>query len=211
MENLDDFIDEKITGLDPYLDHVERQTHLHMLQSHMLSGKLQAGFLKMIVTLMKPNRILELGTYTGYATLAMAEGLPLEGRITTIECESEVAERAMNHFAKSTHSNKIDLILGEAKDTVEELFKDTIYDLIFIDADKKSNQYYYDLILASHPAGTLILIDNVLWKGKVLDANINDSKTKAIKEFIQYVSNDDRVESLILPIRDGLYMVRIKE
>jgi caffeoyl-CoA O-methyltransferase len=209
-DSLNDYIENAVKGLDPYLDVVERRTHLEFTQSHMISGRLQAAFLKMIVQISGSKNILELGTFSGYACLAMAEGLPEKGKITTLEVIAEIGEKAQINIDGSKYANKVNLVVGEAKEILPNLLKTERYDLIFIDADKKSNKYYYDLILDTHPAGTLILIDNVLWKGKVMDEEVKDAKTNAIKEFIVYVMDDIRVESFILPIRDGIYMVRIK-
>jgi caffeoyl-CoA O-methyltransferase len=209
-EGLNEYIDNTVRGLDPYLDAIERKTHLEYTQSHMISGRLQAAFLKMIVQLTAARNILELGTFSGYACLAMAEGLPGNGKITTLEVIAEIGEKAQINIDGSKYASKVNLVIGEAKEILPTLLKTERYDLIFIDADKKSNKYYYDLILDTHPRGTLILIDNVLWKGRVMDEEVKDAKTNAIKEFIVYVMDDIRVESFILPIRDGIYMVRIK-
>jgi predicted O-methyltransferase YrrM len=207
--NLYKFIEDRVCGLDPYLNKVERDTHLSVLQSHMISGPLQAAFLKMIVTLCGAKNILEIGTFTGYASLAMAEGSPAGAEITTIECEPEIAEIARKNFSISPYKDKISLIEGDAKDILPEILKKK-FDLVFIDADKISNKIYYDSLMNTQDSGIVILVDNVLWKGKVLDDHVNDNKTKSIKDFIDYVSKDVRCESFILPIRDGIYFIRKK-
>jgi caffeoyl-CoA O-methyltransferase len=207
-KELQQYLDGHAHNLDGYLDTVERNTHLKVLQSHMISGKHQAVFLKMMALSINASKVLEIGTFTGYTALAFAEAVGESGEVISLECDAEVADIASQHFAASSYGHRIKLIIGEAKNLLADLLTTHNPDLVFIDADKESNALYYQMCVEKMKAGSIILVDNVLWKGKVLDANANDKKTKAIKEFNDMVHNDDRVEACILPIRDGIYFIR---
>jgi caffeoyl-CoA O-methyltransferase len=204
------FVEKNITGLDPVLDKIERDTHLNTLQSHMLSGRIQVAILSFIVKILDPKFVLELGTFTGYSAIGLAQALNDNSELYTIECEPEVAEKAQMNINASNVKNKINLLVGEAKSILPNLVQKITFDFVFIDADKVSNKLYYDLLIPTMKNGSVIAIDNILWKGKVVDVSINDTKTKAIKDFIDHVMKDDRVEAFILPIRDGILFARIK-
>ncbi len=210
MKPLETYLEEHAHGLNEYLDIVERETHLKVMQPHMLSGKNQAVFLKLLAMSTNAKFIIEIGTFTGYTALAFAEAIPSDGKIITLECDAEIAETAQVHFNNSPYGSKIELKVGEAKTLFETCFEKIMPDLIFIDADKESNLFYYQIAIEKIKSGSLILVDNVLWKHKVLDENIVDKKTKAIKEFNDFVKNDNRVDATILPIRDGIYLIRKK-
>jgi len=187
------------------LKRIDRETQLKVLMPRMLSGHYQGRVLSMLSKMMSPSRILEIGTFTGYATLCLAEGLSSEGLIYTLDINEELEDRVRGYFSESPYENKIKYILGDATETVKEL-KET-FDLVFIDADKKNNGLYYDLIFDQVRPGGLIIVDNVLWSGKVLK-NEQDKDTKNISTFNDKVAADGRVEKLILPVRDGLFLIR---
>jgi predicted O-methyltransferase YrrM len=173
----------------------------------MLSGHYQGRVLSMLSKLISPKRILEIGTFTGYATLCLAEGLSKDGMLYTLDINTELEDMVRKSFAHSGYDQQINYILGDATTTINTL--NEVFDLVFIDADKKNNGTYYDLIFDRVRPGGLIIVDNVLWSGKVLN-NQQDKDTKNIVTFNDKIANDDRVEKLILPVRDGLFIIRKK-
>jgi len=189
------------------LKKIDRETNLKVLMPRMLSGHYQGRVLSLLSKMTNPSRILEVGTFTGYATLCLAEGLKPEGIIYTLDINEELEEMVQGYFAVSAHSEKIKYIIGNAVETITTL--DEVFDLVFIDADKKNNGTYYDLIFDRVRSGGLIIVDNVLWSGKVLNAS-QDKDTKNITTFNDRIAADDRVEKLILPVRDGLFIIRKK-
>lgn len=189
------------------LKRIDRETNMKVLMPRMLSGHYQGRVLSMLSKLITPKRILEIGTFTGYATLCLAEGMAEDGTIYTLDKNMELEDRVRAYFAESSYASKIKYIMGDAVETVAEI--DEIFDLVFIDADKKNNGTYYDLIFDRVRPGGLIIVDNVLWSGKVL-TNEQDRDTKNISTFNNKVAEDDRVEKLILPVRDGLFIIRKK-
>ncbi|TKC58129.1 O-methyltransferase [Pedobacter hiemivivus] len=189
------------------LQKIDRETNLKVLMPRMLSGHYQGRVLSMLSKMVSPNRILEIGTFTGYATLCLAEGLTENGLIYTLDKNEELEEMVLNNFAQSTYNDKIKYILGDANETINAL--NETFDLVFIDADKKNNSTYYDLIFDRVRPGGLIIVDNVLWSGKVLNSN-PDKDTKNITTFNDKALADRRVEKLILPVRDGLFVIRKK-
>lgn len=191
------------------LDHIDRQTHLEVLKPRMLSGHLQGRWLSMISHMMQPARILEVGTYTGYAAICLAEGLQPKGKLITLEVNEELIPRIQRTFDQSPFKDKLKVIHGNASEIIPALKE--VWDLVFIDADKERYAVYYDMILPKVRPGGVLIIDNVLWSGKVADKNHQDKKTSAIRTFNQMIQDDERVENLLLPFRDGLMMVRKKE
>ncbi|RZL98057.1 MAG: O-methyltransferase [Pedobacter sp.] len=189
------------------LKRIDRETQMKVLMPRMLSGHYQGRVLSMLSKLVNPLRILEIGTFTGYATLCLAEGLQAEGSIYTLDINQELEERVRGYFETSAFANKIHYLIGDAQVSLKEL-KET-WDLVFIDADKKNNGTYYDLIFDRVRPGGIIIVDNVLWSGKVLN-NAQDKDTKNISTFNDKVAMDNRVEKLILPVRDGLFIIRKK-
>ena len=189
------------------LQKIDRETHLKVLMPRMMSGHYQGRVLSLLSKMISPSRILEIGTFTGYATLCLAEGLGADGLIYTLDINEELEERVRGYFAESQDEEKIRYIIGDATQTVNTL--NEIFDLVFIDADKKNNGTYYDLIFDRVRPGGLIVVDNVLWSGKVLHAN-PDKDTKNITNFNDKIAADNRVEKLILPVRDGLFIIRKK-
>ncbi len=187
---------------------INRETYLKVLKPHMLSGHYQGRLLSMLSKMMQPQCILEIGTYTGYSTLCLAEGLAKNGTIHTIEVNLEMEEMICKNFAASPHKSSIFPHFGDAQQIVLEL-SDKIYDIAFIDADKKNNFKYFELVIGQIRPGGLIIVDNVLWKGKVY-SEASDTDTRSIREFNNLITADDRVEQLILPVRDGITLIRKK-
>lgn len=190
------------------LEKLRRETFQKVLHPRMLSGPLQGRLLSLISKLIRPKRILELGTYTGYATLCLSEGLVQDGDIHTIDKNEELIAIQNKYFKSSGKLSNIHQHLGEALSILPQL--EGPFDLVFIDADKENTQAYFDLCMERVPSGGLILTDNVLWSGKVLDsADKDDRDTLALQEFNHKVANDSRVESLMLPLRDGITLSRV--
>ena len=187
------------------LKDLNRQTHLKITSPRMLSGHLQGRLLSFLSKLKNPSSILEIGTYTGYSSLCLAEGLMEGGKLITIDPNEETNLFASKFIKNSAFANKIELITGQAQQVIPTL-KQTL-DLVFIDADKKNYALYFDLIIDKVAKGGLIIADNVLWSGKVLDEKMDDDTT-AIHSFNQKVNEDSRVENIILPVRDGLLLMR---
>jgi predicted O-methyltransferase YrrM len=192
---------------DQLLQHIDRETNLKVLMPRMLSGHYQGRVLSMLSKMISPKRILEIGTFTGYATLCLAEGLTQDGIIYTLDINEELEDMIRENFAKSSLSAKIKYILGDAQQSLAQL--NETFDLVFIDADKKNNGTYYDLIFDRVRSGGLIIVDNVLWSGKIVN-NAQDKDTKNISSFNDKINEDQRVEKLILPVRDGLFVIRKK-
>lgn len=190
------------------LKQLNRYTHANVLQARMISGHLQGRVLSAISHLLKPENVLEIGTYTGYSAICLAEGLAANGKLITIDVNPEIEAQAIHFFKEAGFENKIQLIIGDAYQVIRTLPK--IFDLVFIDADKKSYDAYYELVLTHLKPGGFILVDNVLWSGKVIDEKElqSDKDTQTLHAFNQKIKNDNRVEKVLLPIRDGLYLIR---
>ena len=204
---LDEYIEAHTTAPDAVLQELYRHTYLHEMNPRMMSGPVQGKFLQFLCQMLKPQRVLEIGTYTGYAAICIARGLPEGGRLVTIEANREYEDNLRQYFAKAQVAEKIELILGDAK-TVVPTLNDT-FDLVFIDADKVSYPTYYNMVLEKVRPGGFILADNVLWDGKVLHAQTKERDTQALIVFNDRVQNDPKVENVLLPIRDGLMMIRV--
>ncbi|RZM25082.1 MAG: O-methyltransferase [Pedobacter sp.] len=189
------------------LKRIDRETQLKVLMPRMLSGHYQGRVLSMVSKMVAPTRILEIGTFTGYATLCLAEGLAKEGKLYTLDINVELEDMVRKNFADSEYNKQITYLLGDATQTVDSL--NEVFDLVFIDADKKNNGTYYDLVFDKIRPGGIIIVDNVLWSGKVL-SNQQDKDTKNISTFNDKMVADTRVEQLILPVRDGLFIIRKK-
>jgi len=171
----------------------------------MLSGHYQGRVLSMLSKMVSPKRILEIGTFTGYATLCLAEGLSADGLIYTLDINAELEDMVRTNFEKSLLNSKIKYILGDANETLNQL--EEVFDIVFIDADKKNNGTYYDLVFDRVRPGGILIVDNVLWSGKVLQEK-QDKDTRNITSFNDKIAADERVEKLILPVRDGLFVIR---
>lgn len=200
------YCQQHTTAESPLLRQLNRDTHAQVLQPRMLSGHFQGRFLSMVSHMVRPNYILEIGTYTGYSALCLAEGLTPDGRLVTIDINEEIESFTSKYLNDSPLKNKIDFRIGDAAEIIPTL--DEVVDLVFIDADKVNYQTYYDLILEKVRPGGYILIDNVLWDGKVSDENARDIKTTAIRSFNDNVQADARTENILLPIRDGILLAR---
>ncbi|MDX1279306.1 O-methyltransferase [Oceanihabitans sediminis] len=208
-EKLDEYVVAHSEAEPELLQQLTRETYQKILQPIMLSGPYQGRVLSMISKLINPKTILELGTFTGYATLCLAEGLQADGEIHTIDVNEELVDFQRKYFDKSAYGKQIHQHLGNALDIIPEL--DKTYDLVFIDADKPNYVNYFHLIIDRMNPGGIILSDNVLWHGKVIEPlNEKDTSTKAVLEFNTLLKNDDRIETVLLPIRDGLTISRKK-
>jgi predicted O-methyltransferase YrrM len=189
------------------LKKLNRETHVKVLYPRMLSGRTQGNFLKMISRMIKPEKILEIGTFTGYSAICLAEGLSEKGMLHTIEINPELEEIILKYFNEAGVSEKINLHIGDAVEIIPTL--DETFDLVFIDADKENYLNYYNLVFDKVKNGGFIIADNVLWDGKVLNEPLSsDTETKAIREFNSFIQQDERVENLLLPLRDGLMLIR---
>lgn len=206
-EDLKNYLSNYCDPEDKLLANIDRETNLKVSMPRMLSGHYQGRVLSMLSHMIRPERILEIGTFTGYATLCLAEGLRENGIIHTIDINLELEDMVRENFSKSAFNNKISYHLGDATKIIPEI--DEVFDIVFIDADKKNNSTYYVLVIDKLRPGGIIIVDNVLWSGKVLEKNI-DQNTTIIAKFNKMVMKDQRVEKLILPVRDGLFIIRKK-
>jgi caffeoyl-CoA O-methyltransferase len=204
-EDLQRYIESHTNEESDLLKKINRETHAHVLRSRMLSGQVQGRFLSMISKMINPKTILEIGTYTGYSAICLAEGLQPGGKLITIDINEELENRVRNYFKESALAKQIDFRIGDARKIIPSLPE--IFDLVFIDADKENYSAYYDLVIDKLPVGGVILADNVLWSGKVVQPN-PDKDTRAILEFNLKVQTDIRVENILLPLRDGVMMIR---
>jgi len=187
---------------------LNRETHTDFLYPRMLSGHLQGRFLSMISTMIRPRRILEIGTYTGYSAICLAEGLQEEGVLHTIELNDENELKIREYLKKAGMEEKIQLHFGNALEIIPGL--DETFELIFLDADKENYLNYYNLVFKKLKLGGIILADNTLWSGKTLDLAQTDKETEGIREFNEAVTQDSRVDNVLLTIRDGIMMIRKK-
>ena len=191
------------------LQELNKRTHLNILQPRMISGHFQGRFLSLLSKMVQPRTILEIGTYTGYATLCLAEGLHPEGVLHTIDIKEELTDLQREFFDRSGYGSQIVQHLGKAADIIPAL--DTTFDLVFIDADKQNYTHYFDLVIEKMNRGGIILSDNVLWSGKVVEeVKHNDKHTQALMAYNQKIKDDPRVETVLLPIRDGITLSRVK-
>lgn len=212
MEFIDELLnlycEQHSTEEDNILRSLTRETHLKSLSPRMLSGHLQGNFLTFITQILNAKMALEIGTFTGYSALCIAKGLQENGQLITIDYNPEIESMAKKYFDQSMYAQKIDFRIGDAKLIIPEI--QSSFDLVFIDADKRAYSLYYDLVIDQLRSGGVIIADNVLWSGKVIDPHSNDEDTIAIRSFNEKVKNDPRVSCSLLPIRDGLMMIRKK-
>lgn len=207
--NLQDYIEQHSSPEAAHLAFINRDTNLHAVNPHMLSGQVQGRLLSLLSKMIRPKRILELGTYTGYSALCLAEGLQEGGELITIEHNDELEDTIRRNIALSPDSEKIRLIIGDCKSIIPTLPDD--FDLVFVDADKREYPAYMDLIYPHVRAGGFILADNTLWDGHVIDAAYDrDRQTQGLRAFNEQVAKDDRLEKVILPLRDGITIIRKK-
>jgi caffeoyl-CoA O-methyltransferase len=194
----------------PLLYQLWRETHLQLLMPRMATGHWQGRLLSMLSHLIRPRRVLEIGTFTGYATLCLAEGLAEDGHVHTIEINPERESRIRRYVAAAGLSDVVTLYIGDARDVLPELVGE-VWDLVFIDADKLHNGRYFELVVDQVRPGGLLIVDNVLWGGKALPdypLKANDHDTRAVRAFNDHVQHDSRVVPLLLPVRDGLLLLR---
>ena len=206
-KELNQYVKDYTSFEDEVLYELQRETNLKVLYPRMISGPVQGKFLEMVSYMVQPENILEIGTYTGYSAICFAKGLAENGQLHTIELNPELCDFAKKYFIKAGISKKVVQHIGNALDIIPRLIKQ--WDLVFLDADKENYLNYYHLIFETVKKGGFILADNVLWDGKVLNPEVNsDKETQGIVEFNNFVKNDKRVENLLLPLRDGVMVLR---
>ena len=213
---LDEYICAHTTPENDVLEAITRDTHVHILTPHMLSGHVQGRVLSMLSHMLRPKRILELGTFTGYSALCLAEGLAEGGKLVTIEHNDELEETIRRNLLRSPLGEKITLVIGDAKSILREqtaaLTEDRVqtdFDLVFIDADKREYCAYLEAVYPLVPVGGFILADNTLWDGHIIDpAYDKDKQTLGLRAFNEQLAQDDRFEQVIVPLRDGLTIIR---
>lgn len=205
--NLDEYILSHIDEEDPYLYQLYRDTNIYQVRSHMASGHLQGKVLRMLVQMIRPHRILEIGTYTGYSALCMASALAENARIVTYEINDELEDFTRLRLERSPWAHVIDFRIGNV---LQDLPQEELFELIFIDGNKRQYLDYYELSLRHLRPGGYIFADNTLWDGHVIDPTYDhDSQTQGIRQFNDFVAHDKRVEKVILPLRDGLTLIRL--
>lgn len=209
---LEEYISVHSTPENEVLESITRDTYVHILNPHMLSGHVQGRVLSMISYMIRPKHILELGTFTGYSALCLAEGLAEGGELTTIEHNDELEETIRRNLERSPLGGRIRLIIGDAAEVISRQMSDgssRMYDLVFIDADKREYCAYIDAVYPLVPVGGFILADNTLWDGHIIDpAYDKDKQTLGLRAFNDKIKEDDRFEQVILPLRDGLTIIR---
>ena len=220
MEQIYKYIEEHQTPQSKALDWVEKQTHIRTNHARMLSGAVQGQFMRMLVQMTGASRILELGTFTGYSAICLASALPEDGHLDTLELNDELEDLILEGFERAGLSEKISLHIGNCKETLRSIRSEMgpepapekLYDIVYMDANKREYCEYYELVFDMVRPGGLILADNVLWDGKVCqDPLPQDKQTLGIARFNDLIRDDRRVESVILPLRDGLNVIRKKE
>ena len=202
---LSEYSEDHTSPESDLLKKISRDTHARVMMPRMLSGHLQGKFLSMISKMIRPKTILEIGTYTGYSTICLAEGLASGGKLITLDINEELESKVRGYFKEAALENVIDYRIANAIKLIPEL--QVSFDLVFIDADKENYSSYFDLVINKVASGGYILADNVLWSGKVLDTK-PDKDTRAILEFNKKVQEDSRVENVLVPIRDGILLMR---
>lgn len=210
--SLEEYIEQHSSPENEVLSAINRDTNIHILNPHMLSGQVQGRVLSFLSQMIRPHRILELGTFTGYSALCLAEGLPEDGELITIEHNDELEPVIRRNLALSPLGNKIHLIIGDAKEVLNSLnIKHSTFNLIFVDADKREYAEYLDLVYPLVVPGGWILADNTLWDGHIIDSAYDrDKQTLGLRAFNDKVAADPRLEQVILPLRDGLTLIHKK-
>lgn len=202
-----------LSHIDPepeLLKRMTREAHVKLMRPRMISGNIQGRLLKILTSMLKPQNILEIGTFTGYSALCIAEGAPESSKVVTIEIDDEMESFIRKYLHESEYGHKIELKIGDAVKLIHS-FEDNYFDLIFIDANKRDYCSYYDIAFDKLRKGGVILADNTLWNGKVIDERFqNDDQTRGVLEFNNHIKEDTRIEKVILPIRDGLTIIRKK-
>jgi len=208
-KKLDKYIRDHSTPEDKVLEELYRQTHLYVVNPNMASGHIQGKFLEMLSYMIQPATILEIGTYTGYSAICLARGLKSGGQLHTIEINDELNEMSTHYFALAGVADRVTLHTGRAQDVIPGM--NYLFDLVFIDGDKREYSEYYDLVFEKVRKGGFIIADNVLWGGKIEgEEALKDPQTKGVVKFNEMVRKDPRVEKIVLPLRDGLMLIRKK-
>ena len=211
MDRLEAYILDNTKPEEELMHRLERETYLRVINPRMISGHLQGKLLEMLVRMLRPKRVLEIGTFTGYSGLSIARGLDDDAILDTIEVDDELEEIAAKYFEASEYGHRIRQHVGSALDVVPQLGE--VYDMVFIDGDKREYPAYYNMLMEGGyvRSGSFMLADNILWYGKVAEPIAhNDKHTEAIVEFNRMVVEDDRVDNVIVPIRDGINLIRVK-
>jgi len=208
QQDIEKYAEAHTTPENELLKKITRETHLEVLQPRMLSGHLQGRLLSMFSKMIEPKNILEIGTYTGYSALCLAEGLTEEGKLVTLDKNIELFDRVNTYFSESQFRKKLKMLHGDALELIPNLKES--WDLVFIDADKENYYEYYKMTLPHVRSGGYIIADNVLWSGKVIDSSADDPDTIALRAFNSALVTDTSVEVILLPIRDGLTVARKK-
>jgi predicted O-methyltransferase YrrM len=205
QHDIQQYVEQHTTDESDLLKTINRQTHASVMMPRMLSGHLQGKLLSMISHMIRPKNILEIGTYTGYSAVCLVDGMQPGGKLVTIDINEELEDRVRQYFKIASVEDKVDFRIGDARAIIPQLSEK--FDLVFIDADKENYSHYFDLVIDRVNLNGFILADNVLWSGKVLEAN-PDKDTRAIKAFNAKVQSDKRVENVLLPVRDGIMVMR---
>jgi caffeoyl-CoA O-methyltransferase len=207
-KKLDQYLLDHTTPEDPVLEDLYRQTHIRFVNPNMATGHLQGKFLELVSMMIKPENILEIGTFTGYSAICLAKGLKPGGGLVTIEINDELVSFAHSYFIRAGLESKITQMTGNALDIIPRL--DIKFDLVFIDGDKREYIEYYRLIIGKVKPGGFIIADNVLWGGKVLENGITDSQARGIIDFNEMIRHETNIENVVIPLRDGLMVIRKK-
>tara|TARA_B100000809_G_scaffold166479_1_gene163751 strand:- start:492 stop:1136 length:645 start_codon:yes stop_codon:yes gene_type:complete len=202
------YIEDHTSGENKLLERINRETNLEVMRPRMLSGHVQGRLLSMFSKMISPQNILEIGTYTGYSAICMAEGLKDDGKLTTIDVNEELEDRVRGYFAEAGLSNRVQFLIGDAMEIIPLL--DQQFDLVFIDADKSNYSNYLELVIDKVPSGGYVISDNVLWSGKVVEKfrKTLDKDTEALLKFNKDLHEDNRFENILLGVRDGLMILR---
>jgi predicted O-methyltransferase YrrM len=209
-EDINEYVEHHTSDENELLKKINRETHSQVLMPRMLSGHLQGRILSMISKMIQPEKILEIGTYTGYSALCLAEGLADNGKLITIDVNEELEDRVRKYFSESPYDSRIQFIIGNALEEIPEI--EGPVDLVFIDADKVNYSNYFNLVFEKVRSGGLIIADNVLWSGKVVESRRKklDEDTQALIEFNTMIQKHEHVENVLFPVRDGLMVIRKK-
>lgn len=203
---LERYILEHSSPEDPVLSDLYRQTHLKFVNPNMICDHLQGKFLEMISKMINPSLVLEIGTFTGYSAICLSKGLKSDGKLFTVEPDDELTEFTHSYFCRAGVDDKIVQITGRAQEIIPGLNK--VFDLVYIDGDKREYIEYYDLVINKTKPGGYILVDNILWGGKVFDLKTKDPQTKGVIEFNRMIRRQKNIENIILPVRDGIMLIR---
>jgi caffeoyl-CoA O-methyltransferase len=208
-KKLEKYIEDYSSPEDPVLEDLYRQTHIRFINPNMVSGHLQGKFLEFLSMMIRPVNILEIGTFTGYSAICLSRGLKEEGKLITIELNDELTDFASSYFKKAGVESKIIQLTGKAQDLIPDL--DLMFDLVFIDGDKREYVEYYKLIIEKVKPGGFIVADNVLWGGQVLEEDTKDPQALGIISYNKMIKSETGIEEVIMPVRDGLMLIMKKQ